>query len=211
MRLPLRLKAVAFELNGINSFADIGTDHGKLPVYALLSGIVKRAVATDVSAPSLRKAEMLSERESVKLDLRLGKGLEPLASGEVDAVVIAGMGGYEIIDILNSQKIFSKYILLPHKHPVQLRKYLRQKDIGILKDYVIREGKFFYHLITCSVFNKWNNNHSVFIGSDNAGKEDFAVYLGYRLSVLEKLAANSGAANAEEFESERRELLQWLL
>lgn len=209
MRLPIRLKAVAAELKGLESFADVGTDHGKLPVYALLNGIVKRAVATDISAPSLMKAVALAENSGVLLDTRLGNGFETLESNEVDAVVIAGMGGYEIIDIIDSGKTFGKYILLPHKHPIELRGYLKRKDIGILKDYVVKEGKFFYHLITCSIFYKWDNSHSVYIGRNNAESKDFAAYLEYRLGVLDKLIAKSGKDPSQAFERERSDLLKW--
>lgn len=208
MRLPPRLEAVATELVGIESFADIGTDHGKLPVYALLNKIVKTAIATDISAPSLNKAILLSERKGVLLDARLGKGFEPLAVEEVSAIVIAGMGGNEIIDILNSSKTFNKYILVPHKHTVALRKYLRQKNIGIIKDYVVRESGFYYHIITCSILHKWNNSHSVYIGSDNEGRADFAAYLTYRLNVLKTLIPKCGE-KLEEFERERKELEKW--
>ena len=75
--------------------ADIGTDHGFLPVYLWEAGISPHVIMADISRGSLDKArdncEMLHPGQD--FDLRLGSGIEVLADGEVDAVAIAGMGG----------------------------------------------------------------------------------------------------------------------
>lgn len=204
-----RLLALCFELKGSNSFADIGTDHGKLPVYALLNNIVKKAIATDISAKSLHKARILSEKYALAVDIRVGDGLQPIKNHEVDTVVISGMGSSEIIAIIDKRiNDFSKFILLPHKNPEKLREYLKERDIGIMRDKVVKEGKFYYHIITCSILNKWNNKHNIYIGRDNINNSDFEEYLTYRLEVLERLIKSSN--HRQEFEEEKKELMKWI-
>ncbi|NCA67142.1 MAG: SAM-dependent methyltransferase [Clostridia bacterium] len=207
-----RLKAILEELSGADSFADIGSDHGMLPVYALTNNIVKKVVATDISLPSLEKARSLSQLYGVKLDTRLGDGLQPLRDKEVQAVVIAGMGGLEIIKILKGNLHgFDKYILLPHKSAIELREYLKANDIGIIRDRVVRDGKFFYHLITCSILYKWNINHSIFLGADNnIDDSDFNDYLNKRMCLLEKLITKCGADKMGKFVEEKKELVRWI-
>ena len=88
--LSPRLKAIYDNINRCKVLADIGCDHGFIPIEAVKNGIVRRAVACDVSKPSLLKAEKnirlagLSE----KIDTRFGDGLEPLSQGEADTVQI---------------------------------------------------------------------------------------------------------------------------
>ena len=95
MKLTPRLQTIADEINPGETMADIGTDHGFLPVYLWENKISPNVIMADISAGSLAKAEencraFFPDRE---FDLRLGNGLEILQPGEVDAVVMAGMGG----------------------------------------------------------------------------------------------------------------------
>lgn len=184
--LPDRLKAVAEQVRGADSIADIGSDHGKLPVFALAEGYVKRAIATDVSPKSLEKAEILAEKVGVDLITRVGDGLSVIGENEVDCVVIAGMGGLEIIKILqNAPFKYDKYLLLPHNKAYELRMFLAENGYGVQRDILVKEGKFFYNLITSNIFYKSNIN--LFIGADNKGTELLAEYYAYRKPILDKL------------------------
>ena len=59
------MQAVLSLIKGGETLCDVGTDHGKLPVAALLSGKAGSAIATDISAASLQKARLLAEKENV--------------------------------------------------------------------------------------------------------------------------------------------------
>ncbi len=101
-QLAPRLAAVAgFVLPG-GPVADIGTDHAYLPVALLAAGVVPRAVATDLRPGPLAAARdtVAAARLTAGIDLRLGDGLAVLAPGEVATVVLAGMGGPLIADLL---------------------------------------------------------------------------------------------------------------
>ena len=91
MRLSKRLRCVVDELEGSVSVADVGADHGKVLVTALLEKKIERGIATDISEKSLSKARTLAFEYSVFLDTRVGDGLDVIKDGEVDTLVIAGM------------------------------------------------------------------------------------------------------------------------
>lgn len=127
MILGKRLSAVASEVDG-KSMADVGCDHGKVSMACLLSGKVEKVIACDISSKSLQKAIDLAEKLNVKnIEFRVGNGLQVISDGEVDCVVIAGMGGIEIMNILshipNGVKIL---VLSPHRNTIELRDFLQR-------------------------------------------------------------------------------------
>lgn len=83
--------------------ADIGTDHGYLPVYLLQQGHIRSAIAADIGAEPLEHARRTAEEYGVTgLKLRLCDGLADIHPDEVDVIAIAGMGGETIIHILEN-------------------------------------------------------------------------------------------------------------
>ena len=102
MKLTNRLQAAADLVPVCESMADIGTDHGYLPIYLVQEGRARRAIACDVNDGPLTRAreDVNSSGLSRQIGLRLGGGLAPLGKGEVDGVTICGMGGLLMRDIL---------------------------------------------------------------------------------------------------------------
>lgn len=131
IRLDQRLAAVA-SLVRADSAADIGCDHGKLAYFLVSTDRVKRAIATDISEESLKKARALATENGVEkvMITRLGDGLDPVESEEVDAVIIAGLGGDVIAGILDRafehKKRFESYVLSPNTHPEKVRRELKK-------------------------------------------------------------------------------------
>ena len=83
--------------------ADVGTDHGYLPVYLLQQGRISRAIASDiVDGPLQHARQTAAEYEVDGIDFRLCPGLDAIAPHEADTVVIAGMGGETIQAILSA-------------------------------------------------------------------------------------------------------------
>lgn len=101
IRLDQRLTAIA-NLVDYGKVADVGCDHGKLGYYLVSTDRASEVIATDISAPSLAKAEELAKENGVQdvMQTRLGNGLEPVGDREVDTVIIAGLGGDVISDIV---------------------------------------------------------------------------------------------------------------
>lgn len=129
IRLDERLMLVASLVDG-GSAADVGCDHGKLAYYLVGTDRADKVIATDISEGSLKKARQLAAENGVeeRMLTRLGDGLEPIASGEVDTVVIAGLGGDVISGILRRAfeegKRFQSYVISPNTHPEKVRRTL---------------------------------------------------------------------------------------
>ena len=161
-----RLKRIAANIEKGETMADIGTDHGFLPLYLYETGRCPRVIMTDISMYSLEKArentrryyEQTSTRFKEKGDhsdnivFRVGDGISVLDNGEVDAVVMAGIGGNLICDILRDDpeksRSFSKYVLQPRRHPGILRHFLLNNGFNITGESLVREGKFICEIIT---------------------------------------------------------------
>lgn len=149
MKLSKRLQTIADFVKKGAVVADIGTDHAHIPIYLIKNNIISRAYACDINTGPLEKAEENINYYGVKnIELRLSNGLEKLKTDEADTVIIAGMGGELIIDILDrGQGFFDKkntFILSPHTKIEEVRNYLLRKGLKILKeDMCIDEGKFY--------------------------------------------------------------------
>lgn len=153
-KLTDRLQMIADEVQKGETMADIGTDHGFLPLYLWERGVSPHVIMCDISEPSLAKAKAAAGAYQFghELTFRAGDGLKVLAPGEVDAVVIAGMGGYLIRDILAEDPAktvsFSKFILQPRNNAGILRHWLVTNGFRIGRNQLVREGKFICEIIT---------------------------------------------------------------
>ncbi len=168
LKLGTRLNAVLQELDYVDTFADIGTDHGKLVVGAVLCNRAKKAYAIDISEKCLKKAKELAFEKGVeeKITFYIGDGFAPL-SNRVNIAVAAGMGGLEIIKILQNEKscLVDKFILVPHQDGYLLRKYLKENNFYIEKDYVVFDGKFYDIIVAVRGENNYSYNE-LFLGKN---------------------------------------------
>ena len=156
MRLSKRIHALAGSVTGGHTAADIGTDHGYVPMLLIRDGISPRVIMSDISEGSLSKAKEtfrlcgLTDRVS-ESDFRIGDGLETIAAGEVDEVIIGGLGGHTIVDILDADieksRSFKKLILQPRKHSGALRYWLYVNGWDIERECLAQEGKFVCEII----------------------------------------------------------------
>ena len=150
MKLSKRLQTIADFVKKNSVVADIGTDHAHIPIYLIKNNIIDKAYACDINKGPLEKAKENIENFGVSenIVLRLSNGLDKMSNKEVDTIIIAGMGGELIIDILNRGKAFfdkkNTFILSPHTKTDEVRDYLIRKGFKILKeDMCIDEGKFY--------------------------------------------------------------------
>ncbi len=149
-RLSLRLKEICNLAKSSKRVADVGCDHGKVLGYLVDNCNPEYVIASDISAPSVEKAKKLLQKQNkVKFDVRVGNGFSTLTNKDkLDTIIIAGMGGLEIISILSNCNInVSKLILQPQNNVVKLRRYLNQQNYSILNDFVIREKHIFYTIL----------------------------------------------------------------
>jgi len=173
--LTKRLRALLACVDSCRCLADIGTDHAYLPIEAVRKGICERAIACDIAdgplkaaAENIRAAGLLE-----RIEMRLGDGVEPLAPGEADCIVIAGMGGQRIIDIVrhahgknrgnvskvthsletlnnsgSTGKVGNARLILQAQHDLEeLRRFLHENLYNIEYEKLVREGARFYVII----------------------------------------------------------------
>ena len=166
MKLIKRLKAIVDLIEkGEFVIADIGADHGYLSKMLIDQNKAKKVIATDISKQSLQKTDDLVKKYKMQdqIETRVGDGLNPVKYDKLDYVVIAGMGGYEIIKILSQDKYnVNKFILQPSKNQnvVELRKFLNNNFFFIEKDFIIEDNKRFYNTILCYKTSKYFKNNT---------------------------------------------------
>lgn len=130
--------------------ADVGTDHAYLPACLLLEGKIPWAIASDLRQGPLNRARETAKQYGCgdKMAFRLCNGLAGIQPGEVDAVVIAGMGGETIAQILEAapwvQKEKIPLILQPMSSLPELRVWLGQNGYAIAREQLAREGDTLY-------------------------------------------------------------------
>ncbi len=154
-----RLKTIYDLIEPGETVADVGTDAGLLPAALLESGRSPHVIMTDISQGSLDKCRDFVAKnlptefiEGQQYELRLGNGLQVLRPSEVDAVVMAGIGGMLSIEILSDDlelsHSFRRIILQPRKHVGRLRYWLWNHDFHILREDLAREGRFIWPILT---------------------------------------------------------------
>ncbi|MGL4914074.1 MAG: tRNA (adenine(22)-N(1))-methyltransferase [Romboutsia sp.] len=160
MKLTDRLLKIASLVTKGKKVADIGTDHGYIPVYLLNKGHVDYAVLADVNKGPLENARKEVRHNNLidKVDLRLGSGIEVLEVNEVDEVIIAGMGGILIGELLEAKKevarSLDKLILQPMQAQNELRKYLLNNGYEILDEVLVKEDFRIYEIIIAKYTGK---------------------------------------------------------
>ena len=149
--LNLRLATIANLIPPNAKLADVGTDHGLLPIRLLQENRISMAIATDIRQGPLDRGKANAVQHGVNnISFRLCNGLEAVAPHEVDTVVIAGMGGENIVDILNRAPWCSqgvRLILQPMSRPEVLRSSLKELGLRILSETLVEDAGRLYSVI----------------------------------------------------------------
>ena len=166
MDVSKRIDFIVDNLDKVECLADIGTDHGYVPLLALEREKANKVIACDINKDPLDKAKLNAILEGIvgnEIDFRLGSGLKPLEMKEANSVVIAGMGGNLIRDILEAdmEKVNSLeslilgikkliqlpcLILVPAQNPEVLREYLYENNYEIIKEDLCFDEGVYYEL-----------------------------------------------------------------
>lgn len=155
-RLMPRLQKIYDIVPPCTTAADIGTDHAYIPVCLCLSGKCQSAIASDIRKGPLERAlATIEEYGAASVKTRLGSGLMTVKPNEAQAIIIAGMGGILIADIIETSKetalSASKLILQPMTAVPELREYLTENGFKIEKEYLVREEEKIYTVISATV------------------------------------------------------------
>ena len=148
--LSKRLRMNASLVTEGHRLADVGTDHGYIPIALVQEGKIPSALAMDVNPGPLKRAKQHIEEYQLDsmIHTRLSDGVKQLLPAEADSVLIAGMGGALVIKILEEGKEVLKtvkeLILQPQSEIDKVRRYLEDAGYVIVKeDMVLEEGKYY--------------------------------------------------------------------
>ena len=138
-----RLSLICAHIPACRVFADIGCDHGYCTAYVLEKGLCERAYVSDISAACLKKAETLLAAE-----IAAGRCVPVCADGldgvqDADCVLIAGMGGEEIVRILSRAPLPERFVLQPMHNVEKVRRHLLARGAHIEEDFTFEDGKFY--------------------------------------------------------------------
>lgn len=152
--LSMRLERVAAHVPVGARLADIGSDHGYLPVALMNRGVITAAVAGEVALTPFHAAERTVRESGLSqlISVRLADGLAAIeAEDAISAISLCGMGGERIRDILDSGKARltgrERLILQPNGGEQPLRQWLMEQGYRILCEEVLRENRFAYEII----------------------------------------------------------------
>jgi tRNA (adenine22-N1)-methyltransferase len=169
-----RLQMVAELLPPGQRIVDIGTDHAYLPISTILNGRYGEAVATDVRSGPLHKAALNIKRFGLsdKISLKQTNGLAGIEQKPEDVVVIAGLGGLEMIDIIkNATATWPLLVLQPQKSAPQLRRFLLENSYQITAEKLcLDKGRLYLALLV-----QYNTSE---IEREHTGYEAADYYLG---------------------------------
>ena len=155
IRISDRLRIVAHMCDKGAVVADIGTDHGYLPIYLVQEGIAPSAIAMDLRKGPLEKAKkhICDNCLEDRIQTRLSDGLEKLSKNEADIITICGMGGRLIADIVTKGKdvITQNTILVvsPQSEVGEFRHFLVSQGFEIEDEQMLKEDGKYYFIIKC--------------------------------------------------------------
>lgn len=152
MILTPRLACIAALVPQGARLADVGTDHGKLPITLLIEGRIAHAIGSDLREGPLDHAARNAEEHGVILPLRLAAGLDGISPEECDTVTIAGMGGQTIAEILQNAPWTADgdhlLLLQPMTMIYELRQWLWAHGYAIERETLCREDRRHYVILS---------------------------------------------------------------
>lgn len=205
-----------------SNFADIGTDHGYLPLFLKKNGRISSVIATDINVGPLEAGKKIARKHDISLDFRLCDGLEGVFPKEVDCISIAGMGGMTISQILAAwlfqfpqvKDWQGTFLLQPMSTQRDLRFWLNTQGFTILEEGVICEGDTLYTAMKVRVGEDTPYAEEEYLfGRQSVCQDDRnrLVYLEHTLGKIQKIYEKLGPSNRtrqEELKAQEKMLLK---
>lgn len=149
-----RLERVAAFVPDGAKLLDVGSDHAYLPIYLIQEGRIEKALAGEVVEGPFRSAQknVAEHRLTEQIEVRLANGLAAFeAEDQIDTIVIAGMGGRLISEILENGRAklgaISRLILQPNNREDELRSWLVSNGFRLLAEDILEEAGKFYEIL----------------------------------------------------------------
>ena len=206
LKINKKLEALVAFIEIDDVIADIGCDHAFLLIESVLKKQIKKGIGVDAKNGPLDSGKININKFGLEgiLTLRLGNGLEPILYKEVNTVVIAGIGGYTIVDILekslNKVNKLDKLILQPMTKSELVRKFLKNNGWVITEEKIIEEDHLYVIIIARRGKWIWEDDFLLEIGPLLFEKKGtlYKKYINYELKKLECVlrGVSKGVENA---------------
>lgn len=152
VQLSVRLSAIASFVPKGSHVIDVGTDHAYIPIYLVESGLAVTCLATDINKGPLEKAQKNISAHGIQcIELMQTNGVEGIAPDKGDVLMISGMGGYLIVDILKRGqelvKNLKRMILQPQQDIIEVRKYIHHIGFKIVEETFVKDEDKYYTVI----------------------------------------------------------------
>lgn len=178
-----RIETIVSIITSNDKVADIGCDQVEVGIMLAKKGI--KSIASDISIKVIEKAKEKINALNLDsfIDLRISDGLKNIKEEEANALVIAGMGTYTILSILDTNKRFNKIITISNnKHDV-LRYKMNELNYKVDYEIIIREKDIYYNLILFIPGNKEYNEEELLLGTNH---KDILMYKEWKEYLLSK-------------------------
>lgn len=186
MILDTRMSALLAEIPIGKNLADIGADHGYVSVQYALNNKNNLVVGSDISASSIKKAQNYARKmRADNYITRVGDGTAAIRDLNIDVLLISGMGGMEIINILSNSPKYECYVLSPQRNVDCVRQYLSDNNIQPIKDYKIASGGKFYDIMVCKNGRYAPSEFELYFGSGKGS--DFLQFKDKMMANLQSL------------------------
>lgn len=194
MKLSKRLKAITDFVNDGEKIIDIGCDHALMDIFIYENRKKVKVIASDIHEGALSQAEKNIDKYDLKnkIKLRLGDGLSVVKNGEVDTVIIAGMGYNNIIKILSDKEkleSINKIILQSNTDVVKLRKSVIKLGFRISRETLVKDKDIIYTIIEFVRGTEKYSYEEIYFGPKILENKDalFYEYYGRKLLKYENL------------------------
>ncbi|MDD3241525.1 MAG: class I SAM-dependent methyltransferase [Bacilli bacterium] len=168
MKINNRLKAISNYIEDNSNIIDVGCDHSLLGIYLCLNRNNIKVIASDINKNPLIQAKANIEKYNLydKIEVKLGNGIDTIDE-KTDTIVISGMGGKTIIDILNDKrkiKNINKIVLSPNNDINLVRKHLIKMKYYISNEELIKEKGIVYTILEFKKGKKRYNKLEILYG-----------------------------------------------
>lgn len=180
LNLKGRLKLIADKVPKCNVLADVGTDHAYIPIFLVQNGVCQKAIASDIKIGPVKMASnnISLYKLSEKIETRLGNGLDTIEINEADSIIIAGMGGTLLTELLEADKQkavnTNTLVLQPMNDLHVVRKWLYDNAFEIYDEEMVAEGPKMYCVMSAeySGHKKQYSDFELHVGQSLIEKKD---------------------------------------
>ena len=206
VNLSTRLSAIASLVRDNVNFVDVGTDHGYLPIFLVKTNKLKNAVATDIACGPLSKAKSNIESAglSENIEVRLSDGLTNVNLQKPCDIVIAGMGGELISEIISGKPELRdndiNLILQPMTKADCLREFLADNGFEIVSEELVCDGKIYQVILSYYSGKAYKlSNAEKLVGKKDARKQSdlFFEFVSQKIMSLRQISEGKKLANID--------------